>query len=189
MALLTPLTQFLGIDSAKKAGEIAMTRREKKKAVQKSIVDALRNYQHASKPSRLKWLQDRKNALGSPALTPPSQPNTPAPQSFHGKMPIRATQNAIDLIKSLRTSMNCDRIQFPKKMRDGGKIIGVNSADRSRDTSIGTVRVEYEQQINPSTISRIGISLDKKGNMLECVIVYPAVPTDLNSRTQPSTST
>lgn len=204
MALKT-LLSLLGLGDSQTLQKNNLTRKESKKSNQQQIVNALRQYQPRNKPSYLEWLRQRKaNLSAQPSSTPGSgsgagsggtgtgtgttQTQVAFPQSFPGKMPIRATQEAIYLIQQLKANMNFDRIQFPKILRDGEKIIGINMSDRSQDTSIGVVNIKYENKTNASTVDKIGINLDRKGNsnMLDCIVVYPAIPTDLTSQSQPS---
>jgi hypothetical protein len=202
MALFKPLLDLLGLTDNKPDRTKIISRAQMRRDKHKQMVAALRQYRPPDKPSQLDWLKKRKKDMqpvapgpapgGASGDGPDVKPPVEAPgsyqQNFQGKMPIRATDEAIALIKKYQANGPYDRIQFPKVFRESDKIIAVNSHDSSQNTSLGVVRVIYENDVNPDSTNKIGINLSKKedADVLDCTVVYPAIPTSLNVQSQPS---
>lgn len=202
MALFKPLLDLLGLKDNKPFNVTEISRAKRKKDNHKQIVAALRQYRPAGKPSYLDLLKKRKQdmqpAEPDPApgddsgngmdVKPPAETHGLYQQGFQGKMPIHATDEALTIIKQYQNNGPYDRIQFPKVFRENGKIIAINSQDEEERKSIGFVRVMYENDVNPESVNKIGINLAKMedSDMLDCTVVYPAIPTSLNAQSQPS---
>ena len=174
-----------------KAEEPLSTAAFRREAQRKTVL-ALKNYTDPTKPKHIDWLKGRKQDLLDGSDTPSDPGDSPdlnelQPQ-FPGKMPIRATDEALGWIKSLKSDEGFDHIKFPPVFRDGAKIIAVNKGDPSADRLIGLVKTRYETDSNPASLDKIGVTLDlnKQTKMLSCVVLYPAIPTGLAVQSQPS---
>jgi len=193
MSLLDFVKGALGFSAGEKSEAIeAVTRMAINRERKRKTVTALRNRTDLARQKHIDWLRRRKQDLlaGSDpgSDTGDDQDLNQILQKFPGKMPIRASAEALDRLKSLKVDEHFDRIQFPPVFRNGEKIVAVNLSDRSADKQIGVVSTTYETDSNPASIDKIGITLDidPQSDMLSCVVLYPAIPTGLAVRSQPS---
>ena len=193
MSFVDFLKGALGLSSrAKPESAETLSRSAISRERQKKTVTALRNRTDPARQKHVDWHRQRKQGLldgpDSGSDTGGDQDSNDFQQKFPGKIPIRASAEALDWIKSLKADENFDRIQFPPVFRDGEKIIAVNLADRSTDKLIGVVSAVYETDSNPASLDKIGVTLDvdRHSDMLSCVVLYPAIPTGLAVRSQPS---
>jgi hypothetical protein len=200
MSLVDFLKDALGFGrrvkpEAKMPGRFALREEKRQKTV-----SSLRNRTDPARQKHIDWLRQRKQDLlagaGSGSESRPDsgsdtgdgQGSNRFHQKFPGKMPIRATAEALERINALKADEGFDSIQFPPVFRDGEEIIAVNLSDRSADRPIGVVSTEYETDSNPASLDKIGITLDvnRQSGMLSCVVLYPAIPTGLAVQSQSS---
>lgn len=195
MPLISLLKDALGFSArAKPAAKETLSRSALSREKKQKTVAALRSHRDPERPKHIDWLKQRKEDLlggsgsGTGSDTGDGQDSNKFEQKFPGKMPIRATTEALERIKSIKADEHFDRIQFPPVFRDGEKIMAVNLSDHFADKLIGVVSTVYETDSNPASLDKIGITLDvdRDSNMLSCVVLYPAIPTGLAARSQPS---
>lgn len=198
MPLLSILREVFGVRTAAtpaKGQSIArVTRAERRRENRNAVVDILRERGSANRQKHIDWLTQRREDIGSGSGTPPDDGAPPdqgereVVQAFQGKMPVRATAEALAFMKALKADEGFDRIQFPPVFRHNEKIVAVLMSDRTRDRLVGVVEVRYENDVNPASADKLGVTLDldRQSGMLHCHVLYPAIPTGLAARTQPS---